>query len=291
MAREANMEQLDEETQRKKLKDEKKQLKKDQKEQKKEAKKRADEIARQEDELDNDTGGGFMTFVATVFIVLLWLAVICVVIKLDIGGFGSSIATPLFKNIPVVNRILPNPPGEESDEEGEQSPYGGYESLEEAVAQIRLLEAQLEAAQLSLNARNEEVQNLKAEVSRLSEFEKKQIDFERISKEFYEKVVYADNGPGIEEYKKWYEQMDKTTADYLYKQVVTQLEETKEVQNYVNTYANMKPKQAAAAFEKMTDNLNLVARILKAMDVESRAKIMDALDSDVAARLTKIMEP
>lgn len=36
----------------------------------------------------------------------------------------------------------------------------------------------------------------------------------------------------------------------------------------------MKPKQAAAIFETMTDDLNLVAKILNAMSIESRANIL-----------------
>ena len=72
-APEADQEELD----RERLKEEKKQLKA----QKKEAKRRAREIARQEDELDeNESGGsGLVTFGATLLIVLLWIAVICVV--------------------------------------------------------------------------------------------------------------------------------------------------------------------------------------------------------------------
>jgi flagellar motility protein MotE (MotC chaperone) len=117
------------------------------------------------------------------------------------------------------------------------------------------------------------------------------VEFQRIRTEFYEEVVYAENGPGAEEYRKYYEEMDSATAEYLYKQVVTQLQESAEVQDYAETYAEMKPKQAAAAFEKMTDNLNLVAKILNAMNTEDRAKILDAMDSDVVAKLTKIMDP
>ena len=60
-----------------------------------------------------------------------------------------------------------------------------------------------------------------------------------------------------EEYKKYYESMDPATAEYIYKQVVTQLQESKEVQDYAAAYSSMKPKQAAAIFEKMTNNLDL----------------------------------
>jgi flagellar motility protein MotE (MotC chaperone) len=274
---------------KKRLQDEKKQLKKEQKQQKKEAKKRAKEIAKQEDALDDDgESNGFVTFIATVFIVLLWIVVICAVIKLDIGGFGSGVMTPILKNVPVVNKILP---GTSMTITNDPDSYGGYSSLQEAVDQIKSLELQLEQVQTSNSAKDEQITALNAEVSRLQEFEKKQVEFQRIRTEFYEEVVYSDKGPGAEEYRKYYEEMDPTTAEYLYKQVVTQLQESEEIQNYAETYAEMKPKQAAAAFEKMTDNLTLVAKILNAMNTEDRAKIMDAMDSDVVAKLTKIMDP
>jgi flagellar motility protein MotE (MotC chaperone) len=53
----------------------------------------------------------------------------------------------------------------------------------------------------------------------------------------------------------------------------------------------MKPKQAAAAMELMGDKMDLVAKILKNLPVDSRAKIMDAFTSEFAAKITKIMEP
>ena len=53
----------------------------------------------------------------------------------------------------------------------------------------------------------------------------------------------------------------------------------------------MKPKEAAAIFEEMTDNLALAAKILKVMEPDDRGKILGVMDSEVAAKLTKIMNP
>ena len=53
----------------------------------------------------------------------------------------------------------------------------------------------------------------------------------------------------------------------------------------------MKPKEAAAIFESMTDNLQLVARILGVMSADDRGKILGVMDAAVAARVTKIMDP
>ena len=90
------------------LKEEKKKFKQEQKAQKKEAKKRAAEIAKQEEALGEDGGNGLVTFFATLLIVVLWLAIVCVVIKMDVGGFGSSVLAPILKDVPVVNKILPS---------------------------------------------------------------------------------------------------------------------------------------------------------------------------------------
>lgn len=289
MAREKKPEEIAATEEKRKLQNEKKQLKKEQKDQKKEAKRRAREIAKQEEALaEDEESNGLVTFLATIVIVALWVAVICIVIKLDIGGFGSTVLTPLLKDVPVVNKILP---GNSLTETNDPESYGGYTSLQDAVAQIKNLELQLEQAQNASSAKDEELASLKAEVLRLQEFEKTQVEFQRIRTEFYEEVVYAEKGPGAEEYRKWYEAMDPTTAEYIYKQVIVQLEESQEVQDYAAAYSAMKPKQAAAIFDSMTNDLNLVARILKVMSAEDRGAILGLMDQDVAGKLTKIMDP
>ncbi len=289
MAKEMSPQEIAAAEEKKKIQSEKKQLKKDEKGRKKEAKRRAKEIARREDELDDeDEGGGLATFFTTIFIVVLWLAIICVVVKMDVGGFGSSVLTPVLKDVPVVNRILP---GNSLTETTDGEAYGGYTSLRDAVDQIEALEKQIEQLQSEAKTKDSDIDTLKAEVLRLQPFEAKQIEFQRIRTEFYEEVIYAENGPGAEEYQKYYESMDRDTADYLYKQVVAQTEKDKAVQDYAAAYSQMKPKAAAGIFEEMTDDLNLVADILEAMPAENRAAILGAMQPDVAAKLTKIMNP
>ena len=70
-----------------------------------------------------------------------------------------------------------------------------------------------------------------------------------------------------------------------------QQQQTSEVQDYADTYAKMKPAQAAAILNTMTDDLKLVGKILWAMDTQSRASILGAMDKDTAAAVTKLMEP
>lgn len=293
MPRVGELNQEDAKLDRERLKEEKKKLKNEKKEQRKAAKARAKELADQEEELMEESGGAGSgsVFLVTFIIVLIWVAILCLVIKLDFGGFGSNVLTPVLKDVPVLNKILPNTMEENLEEGGGEETYGGYKSLQEAVDYIKELELELERAQSAKNSSSEEVEQLKAEVERLKTFEDSQVDFQRIKTEFYEEVVYAENGPGIEEYRRYYEEMDPATAEYLYKQVITQIEESDEIKDYAAAYSAMKPKAAAAIFESMTDNLDLAVRILGVMDADQRGKILGAMDTEIAARITKLMDP
>jgi flagellar motility protein MotE (MotC chaperone) len=281
--------EVDTKAEKQRLKEERKKIKDEQKAQKKEAKQRAKEISKQEAELSEDEeAGGVSVFLVTLVIVIIWIGILCLLIKLDVGGFGSGVLAPVLKDVPVVNKILPAESTVTTDDVEE---YGGYTSLREAVDYIKELELEIEQMQSDSNVDSEELEELQAEVERLQTFEDAQVEFERIKTEFYEEVVYAENGPGAEEYQKYYESMDPTTAEYLYKQVVQQLEADEEIQNYAQAYAEMKPKEAAGIFEEMTDDLELAAKILNQMSAEDRGKILGVMDPEVAARLTKIMDP
>ena len=276
------------------LRDEKRKFKREQKQQKKEAKKRAKEISEAEDRLEEEgvMTGGVPVFLVTILIVLVWLAILGLLIKLDVGGFGSNVLTPVLKDVPVINKILPGQSTMTGSESSEM--YGGYTNLKDAVDQIRSLELQLEAAQSSSSQNVDTISSLQAEVDRLRTFEVQQTEFERIKNEFYNEVVYSDKGPGIDAYRKYYESIDPVNAEYLYKQVVEQEETDAELQAYVKAYSGMKAKAAAEIFEELIDNqgsIELVARILGAMGSDARGDILAAMDPVPAARVTKLMDP
>lgn len=276
---------------KKNLKDEQKKAKAEQKAQKKEAKKKAKELADEEARITEDEGGGFTVVVTTLIIVVVWIAIICALIKLDVGGFGSGVLAPVLKNVPVVNLILPDSTTTSNVEDSEDIDVSGYKSLKEAVKEIQKLQTELQTVEANSASKDEQISALQEEVKRLQTFEDKQVEFERIKNEFYNEVVYADNGPGADEYIKYYESMDPATAEALYKQVVNEEITSKEIELYAQAYSEMKPKQAAAIFESMTDNLELAAKILWQMEPDARGKILGVMNSEVAARLTKIMEP
>ncbi len=281
---------VNQEEERKRVKEEKKKFKAEQKAQKKEAKRRAKELAAEEANIDPDSDGHPISIaIVTLMIIIIWLAILALLIKLDVGGFGTNVMTPLLKDVPMVNKILPSAalPGTEEAEDV----TAGYSSLEDAVAQVKSLQLQLDSANTKSEQDAATMEQLRAEIARLKTFEDKQVEFQKIKNEFYEEVVYADKGPGAEEYVKYYESMDPATAEALYKEVVREQEETNEIKEYAQAYSEMKPKQAAAIFEEMTGNLDLVARILSIMTPEDRGKILGVMDAEIAARITKIMDP
>ena len=238
-------------------------------------------------EEEEEGGSKVAVIVATVIFIAIWLAILALVIKMDIGGFGSTVLQPILKDVPYVNSILPATVQEEEPVDAQYP----YTTLSEAIERIKELEVELSNAQTQTQGNSDYVAQLEAEVERLKGFESEQSAFEQQKTEFYKEVVFNENAPDISEYKAYYESIDPANAEVLYKQVIQQEEADGKIQDYVNTYASMKPKQAAALMEAMKDDLKLVAKILNNMETDARAKILDAMDSEVAARLTKIMEP
>ena len=131
---------------KRKLKEEQKNQKKKQAQQKKEAKKKAKEIAAREAELTEDEDGTGQVVLTTLIIVLVWVGIICALIKLDVGGFGSGVIAPIIKNVPVINKILPDEATGNIDPEADVD-VAGYSSLKEMREALRE-ERSLEVAAL-----------------------------------------------------------------------------------------------------------------------------------------------
>ena len=90
---------------------------------------------------DESTGSKIVTVLIVLVIVVIWLAIFGVLIKLDVGNFGSEVLYPVLKDVPVVNMILPEPAQNQSD----TSTSKEYDNLTEANARIKELESQLAA--------------------------------------------------------------------------------------------------------------------------------------------------
>lgn len=274
--------ELEEKVDKKKLKEEKKKAKREAREAKKKAKADRDEL---EDE-NESTGNKFVLFVVTLLVIVIWLGIIALLIKTDVGGFGSTVLYPYLKDVKYVNKILP-----EVSSDADVDTEHQFDSIDDAVDRIKELELQLDEANSSLTTDSETIDSLQSQVDELSTYKEAEAEFEAEKEKFYEEVVFSDQAPDISEYKTYYESIEPENAEVLYKQVVEQLQASQEISDYATTYSSMKPKEAAAIFDTMTDNLSLVADILQAMDAESRANILGKMNADTAAKVTEIMEP
>lgn len=242
------------------------------------------------DEFEEESGGGKAAVVfVTLMIIVIWIAILAVLIHFDVGGFGSTVMQPILKDVPYVNKILPKTEEEETKTK-EDSKYP-YKTVDEAVAYIKELEKELADAKESNSENDAYVADLEAQAAQWKEYKENEQKFEEEKAKFYKEVVFSDQAPDINEYKKYYESIDPQNAENLYKQVVEQQEKDDDMSDYVKAYSQMKPKQAAAIFDTMTDNLELVAKILSAMKADARGDILGNMNTDTAAKVTKLMEP
>lgn len=262
--------------------------KKEKKRRKKEKTKKDRKSGADDEEEEEKAGGKLVLFLVTLLIIAIWLGIIAILIKSDVGGFGSSVLYPLLKDVPYVNKILPVPEGETLLPEDTQY---AFRSLDEAVDRIKELEGQLEESDTTNQKYKKKIKKLREQVEELSTYKEEEAAFEKEKQKFYEEVVFSDEAPDINEYKTYYESIDPKNAEVLYKQVVEQTTYDDKVADYVKTYSQMKPKEAAAVFDTMTDDLGLVADILMNMGATQRAAILGKMNAETAAKLTKIMEP
>lgn len=232
---------------------------------------------------EDSAGSKFVTALIVLVIVIIWLLIFGVLIKLNVGNFGSDVLYPVLKDVPVLNWVLP----EVADDGTQKS--GEYDNLTEANARIKELENQLAATKSSGAANGDEIEDLKAEVERLKKFEENQNQFAQRVKEFDENVVYNDKAPDVEEYKTYYEGINPDNAEEIYREVCKKFEYNQEIKDQADMYGKMEPEQAAAILEEMANDLSLVSSILDSMQASKSAAILQKMSPTTAAQITTKM--
>lgn len=227
------------------------------------------------------SGSKIVSILIALVIVIIWLAIFGVLIKMDVGGFGSNVLTPILKDVPLINRILPGYSAYE-DSSGAK-----YSSLDEAMAKIKELENQIASMGSTGVANSDYIADLESENARLKVFEQEQQDFADRVKEFEEQVVFNDKAPTLEEYKTYYEGINPDHAAELYQQVVQQLEVDQKIIDQGEKFTKMDPANAAQILEVMTGDLDLVCKILETMKPDQSAAIIQEMSTEYAAKITK----
>lgn len=233
---------------------------------------------------ENEGGGSkLVNALIVLVIVLVWLAVFAFLIKLDVGGIGSNILYPVLKDVPVINKILPAP----SEEMQASEDNYAYTTLKSANERIKELESQLEAQGGTTAANSDYIANLEAQVKNLQKYKDQMDDFDKKVEEFNEKIVFNDNAPDISEYRTYYESIEPENAEKIYRQVMQRERYNEKAKELATYYANMDAAKAGQVLSEMSEDLDLICDILQNMTEKQAAAIIQELDNEYAAQITK----
>jgi len=230
---------------------------------------------------EKESGGSkLVTALIAIVIILIWLAVFAFLIKMDVGGIGSKVLHPVLKDVPVVNKILPTASEEVQAEEGDYQ----YTTLKAANERIKELESKLKSENGTTDANSDYISELEAQIKKLQRYKDDYDAFQKRVKEF---DVFNKKAPDISEYEKYYQQIEPENAEDIYKQVLLKLQYTKKAEELGKFYSNMDADKAAARLSEMSEDLDLIKDILENMSEKQAAAILQEMDVDFAAQITK----
>lgn len=212
------------------------------------------EMQEELDELRGNTAKGKAVCVLVFFVLIgLLLGTFVGMVKLDIGGVASDVLAPVIADVPVLRSILPAEMQKKNTSElaAEQKQQEAAAAAEQAAEEEAAAE---EAAEEEAAAEEQAAEEAKAEA-----------EAERAAEE---EAAEAEA------------EAEEAAA-----------EEAKALQDYVDTYSAMKPKDAAKVFDSMMpDQEDLIVRILENLTSNQRAAILSKMGVANAAILTEKMQ-
>lgn len=231
-----------------------------------------------------ESSGKFGTFLIILIFLLIWITALALLVKLDVGGLGTTLR-PYLKDVPVVSLILPSVPDEQIQWE-ENYPY---KNMDEAMSEVDALRKQVAQLEKENSAYAIENAQLKAENNRLKKFEDNVTEFEERVKRFEQYVVFNDKAPDVSVYKEFYESIEPENAERLYQYVVELMKYDEGVVTQAELFANMKPGQAAEALQEMTADIEFITKVLLAMKKDNATEIMNKMDALFVAKVMQRM--
>lgn len=231
-----------------------------------------------------ESSGKFGTFLIILIFLLIWITALALLVKLDVGGLGTTLR-PYLKDVPVVSLILPSVPEEQIQWE-ENYPY---KNMDEAMNEVDALRKQVAQLEKENSAYAIENAQLKAENNRLKKFEDNVTEFEERVKRFEQYVVFNDKAPDVSVYKEFYESIEPENAERLYQYVVELMKYDEGVVTQAELFANMKPGQAAEALQEMTADIEFITKVLLAMKKDNATEIMNKMDALFVAKVMQRM--
>lgn len=222
-----------------------------------------------------------------VLIVVTWLSVMALLIKCDVGGFGSEVLRPVFKDVPIIKYILPGP----SDEEVAIESDYPYDTLEEAIEQLEIRDAAIGSKDAEIVSLNDRIKELESEILRLKVFEEDKEKLEQEKNKFYNEIVYGDSAPDTDIYIEWYNSIDAEHAEKIYREIIEADKADAEIKELAATYESMDAVKAAKILESMGNDMDTVALIMNNMSSKARGEILAAMTPEFAASVTKKLLP
>lgn len=234
---------------------------------------------------EGGSGNKVLTVLIILLIVFIWLAILALLIKFDVGGLGSRTLRPLLKDIPVINRILP----EVSDEQKAYENGYHFKNMEEMYEYIKKLESDVD----KLREENDDYAARQLELLRENEnlrhYEEEQDAFAKRVEEFDRNVVYNEKAPLTEEYLKWYEGMYPKNAAAIYKELAEKKQYDSKIQEKADYLSKMKPEESAAILQEMSSDIDLICDLLYCMKKSQVSDVLKNMEPLFAARILNRM--
>jgi len=210
------------------------------------------------DELQGKTTGGkIVCFLAFLGILAVFGGAFIGLVKLNVGNFASDVLAPVIGSVAIVRSILP-------------SEYQSKTTAE--IAADEQAAADAAAAQVA-----SEQANAQAEADAAAE--EQAIADQQAAADAQAEEALAEEQAAEEEAAAEQALADQQAADEA------------ALADYVDTYSKMKPKTAAKVFDNMmTDQSDLVVKILTNMTPDNRAAIISNMSVANASQLTVLME-
>lgn len=231
------------------------------------------------------SGGKILTALIIFLIVLIWLAILALLIKFDVGGLGSGVLRPVLKDIPVINRILPDV---SEEQEAYENAYP-FKTLKEASEYIKKIEMEADKLREENNDYAFRQAEMQKEIDSLRHYEEEQEAFAALREAFDREVVYNDKAPKIEEYIKWYAQMYPNNAAAIYAEALEKQLVEESIQREADYLTSMKAKDAAKILSEMPSDIDLICRLLNCMKESEVSDILTNMEPLFAARIVNRM--
>jgi flagellar motility protein MotE (MotC chaperone) len=237
------------------------------------------------DKKDRVGGGKILTALIIFLIVLIWLAILALLIKFDVGNLGSEVLRPVLKDIPVVNRILPDV---SEEQEAYENAYP-YKNLGEAVEYIKKLEEQVDKYREENSDYAIRQAEMQKEIDSLRHYEEEQDEFAKLREAFDREVVFNEKAPTTDEYLKWYASMYPNNAAKIYNELLERKLVEDSLKKYADYLASMEPGEAADILSEYPSDIDMICRLLDCMKKVQVSDILREMEPLFAARILNRM--